>query len=65
MLRPDLLTLIPIYLWHNDEPYRYCHYSIKVLSNRTLCSDQNSLNSAKRVLWDTSHGRYHGFTVQS
>ncbi len=41
--RPDLLTLIPIYLWHNNEPHRYYHYSIRVLSNRTLIA-------AKKVL---------------
>ncbi len=36
MLLPDLLTLIPIYLWHNNEPHRYHHYAIRVLLGRTL-----------------------------
>ncbi len=36
MLLPDLLTLIPIYLWHNNELHRYHHYAIRVLLGRTL-----------------------------
>ncbi len=47
MLLPDLLTLIPIYLWHNNAQHCCCHHAIRVLSNRTLYSDQNSLNNAK------------------
>ncbi len=47
MLLPDLLTLILIYLWHNNAQHCCHHYAIKVLFNRTLCSDQNSLNNVK------------------
>ncbi len=34
MLLPDLLTLIPIYIWHNNAQHFCRHYAIRVLSKQ-------------------------------